>query len=219
MGKGAWRRVGGLVAPSPLLKLILQHPLGGRHPLGPGFGLGGGVQGPAGGLEDGLHDVVGVFAVGHGDVQGHAAVHRHGPPELLHQLGVQGAGPPGGYFTSRWRKGRLLRSTVTWARASSMGTRASPIAAAARPGLQGLPEGVAQADADVLHGVVLVHFQVALGLDRQVEVAVGREEGQHVVQERDAGGDGGLAPAVQFQFQFHLRLFGAAVNLAQRRHG
>ena len=42
--------------------------------------------------------------------------------------------------------------------------------------LQGLPEGVPQADADILHGVVLVHFQVPAGLDLQVEIAVGREE-------------------------------------------
>ena len=42
----------------------------------------------AGGLEDRLQDVVGVLAVGHGDVERHAAVDADGPPELLEQLRV-----------------------------------------------------------------------------------------------------------------------------------
>ena len=73
---------------------------------------------------------------------------------------------------------------------------------------------MAQADADVLDGVVLVHLQVAGGLELQVEVAVGREQVQHVVQEGDAGIDLDAAAAVQFQFQVDLGFPGFAVDFA-----
>ncbi len=60
---------------------------------------------------------------------------------------------------------------------------------------------LAEHDADILGGVVEIDMQVALGLHRQVEQPVPGESGQHVVEEADAGGDVGLAGAVQRQGQ------------------
>ena len=47
--------------------------------------------------------------------------------------------------------------------------------------------GFAEDDADVFHGVVLVHIQIAGGFQLQVEPAVPGEQLQHVVEEPDAG--------------------------------
>ena len=50
-------------------------------------------------------------------------------------------------------------------------------------------EGLAQRDAHVFHGVVLIDIEVALAGEREVEAAVAREQLQHVVEEADACGD------------------------------
>ena len=52
-------------------------------------------------------------------------------------------------------------------------------------------------DADILHRVVLVDMEVALGVDRQVDQAVAGDLVQHVVEEADAGLDPALAGAVE----------------------
>ena len=75
------------------------------------------------------------------------------------------------------------------------------VAADARLVAQGLAQGLAEADADVLDRVVLVDVQVALGVDRQIDRRVLGQQRQHVVEEADAGGDLGLPDAVEVQFQ------------------
>ena len=50
-------------------------------------------------------------------------------------------------------------------------------------------EQLAQHDADVFDGVVLVHVEIAFGVQLQVEAAMLGEQLQHVVEEADAGGD------------------------------
>ena len=67
-------------------------------------------------------------------------------------------------------------------------------------------------DADVLDGVVLIDVQVALGLQRQVEAAVPREQLQHVVEEADAGADVVAALAVDRQRAADVGLLGAPVE-------
>src|SRR5262249_4007040 len=59
---------------------------------------------------------------------------------------------------------------------------------------------------------MLVHVQVAGGLDRQVEHAVPREQLQHVVQKSDAGADGVDPFPVDVEFQCDLRFGGPAVD-------
>ena len=59
----------------------------------------------------------------------------------------------------------------------------------AAPVAQRLGEQLTQHDAGVFDGVVLVHVEVARGLERQVEAAVLGEQLQHVIEEADAGRD------------------------------
>ena len=51
----------------------------------------------------------------------------------------------------------------------------------------GLGEGLAEDDADVLHGVVGVHLQVPLGLDAEVDQPVVGHLGEHVLKKRQPG--------------------------------
>ncbi len=62
-----------------------------------------------------------------------------------------------------------------------------------------LREQLPEHDADVFHGVVLVHVQIAVGVQLQIEAAVLGEQLQHVVEEADAGGD--LVAAAAFDLQ------------------
>ena len=55
--------------------------------------------------------------------------------------------------------------------------------------------------------------------DGQVDEAVPGEQRQHVVEEADAGGDLGLAGAVEVEGQLDLRLAGFAVDTCGRERG
>ena len=81
-----------------------------------------------------------------------------------------------------------------------------------------LAERLPEANAHVLHGVVLVHLQVAAGGDGQVEGGVFGQQGQHVVEKADAGGDPRLADAVQQQFQFDVGFRRLAVDAGSSGH-
>jgi hypothetical protein len=61
-------------------------------------------------------------------------------------------------------------------------------------------------------GVVRVDLEVALGLHREVEGTVARELVEHVVEERDAGGEARLAAAVEVERHEDLGLLGVALD-------
>jgi hypothetical protein len=75
--------------------------------------------------------------------------------------------------------------------------------------LHRLPQG----DADVLDGVVRIDVQVALRLDVEVEHAVAPHLVEHVIEERDAGGEPGAPGAVQIDAHGDLRLRGVPGDL------
>ena len=61
----------------------------------------------------------------------------------------------------------------------------------------GLGYRLAQGNADILHRVVVIDVQVALGLDLQIHHPVTRDLVQHVLQKRHAGIKFGLPGAIQ----------------------
>ncbi len=99
-----------------------------------------------------------------------------------------------------------------WARA---------VAADAGAVAQRLGEALAQHDAGILGGVVIVDVQVALGAQGDVDQAVAAQLLQHVVEEADAGLDVVLAGAVEIDGGGDARLLGGArhVGAAVRRPG
>jgi hypothetical protein len=62
-------------------------------------------------------------------------------------------------------------------------------------------EGLAQSQTAVLHGVVRVHFQVAVAPQRQVQHRVPGEQRQHVIEKRDPGLDGRATAPVDLQLE------------------
>ena len=70
---------------------------------------------------------------------------------------------------------------------------------------QRLAQRLPQANAHVLHRVMLVHLQVAGGLDGQIHGGVLGQQRQHVVEKADAGGDLRFADAVERQFATRSR--------------
>ena len=52
---------------------------------------------------------------------------------------------------------------------------------------QGSIEGLAQSDADIFDGVVLIDVEIAVALQFKIEAAVMREQFQHVIEEANAG--------------------------------
>ena len=58
-------------------------------------------------------------------------------------------------------------------------------------------QGLTHDDSDILHRVVFVDIDVALGLDRQIEESMFRHQLQHMVEEPDACVDLPLATAIQ----------------------
>ena len=75
-----------------------------------------------------------------------------------------------------------------------------------------LRQRLAEHDAGVLGGVVVVDVQVALGAQRDVDQAVARELLQHVVEKADAGRDVVLAGAVELDGGGDPGLLGVAFD-------
>ena len=69
---------------------------------------------------------------------------------------------------------------------------------------EGLEDGLAEGDAGVFDGVVLVDVEVALDGEGEIEAAVAGKELEHVIEEADAGGDllGALAVKVEGESDF-----------------
>ena len=61
---------------------------------------------------------------------------------------------------------------------------------------QRLRKGLADGDADILHGVMAVDVQVTGGFDVQIEAAMTGDLIEHVVEETDTGVELALARAV-----------------------
>ena len=71
---------------------------------------------------------------------------------------------------------------------------------------------LAERDADVLGGVVVVDMQVALGLDGQVDARMARQQIEHVVEEADAGRNRRCAGAVEIDRDLDVGFLGGALD-------
>ena len=71
---------------------------------------------------------------------------------------------------------------------------------------------LAERDADVFGGVVMIDVQVALGLDRDVDARVPRQQIEHVVEEADAGRDRRTPLPVEIDFDLDVGFLGLALH-------
>lgn len=83
-----------------------------------------------------------------------------------------------------------------------------------------LGEGLTEHDADVLHGVVRIDLEIALGIDGEVQHAVAGHLLKHVLEKRQAGRKLGLPATVEVQANGDLGLAGIAFDTdGSRAHG
>src|SRR5690606_10586466 len=89
------------------------------------------------------------------------------------------------------------------------------MAVAAHAGLiaHGGGKGLAQRDADIFHGVVVVDVDVTVAMDVEVDQAMAGDLVQHVVQEGDTGVDTLTAGAVKIDGYPNTGLLGVAGNV------
>ena len=73
-------------------------------------------------------------------------------------------------------------------------------------------DGVAERDADVLHRVMGVHVEVALGGDREIEAPVPGDQLEHVVEESDARPHVVAAPAIEVERETDVCLGGLPID-------
>jgi hypothetical protein len=170
----------------------------------------GAAHGSCKGLENGL-DLVVVGAPVHGlYVHVGACAARKAFKEIRHQLGLQIADQPGAHFGFHGEGGPAAQVDGCNGQGLVHGHQKVTGAQNAALVAQRAVEGLAQRNAHVLDGVVLVHVQVTVAFQFQIEGAVAREQLQHVIEEADAGGDFVLAAAFNRQVDGDARLGGVA---------
>src|SRR5947207_3412240 len=211
----------GVFAPAPYLVTPGRNALAAELAFGRGHLAGraridrdSGAQRPGEPLEARLGDVMIVAAIQRLDVQRHPGMDRKGLKPFAHQLGVEGAdlvaaerGVEHQEGPSRYVDGdagqRLVHRHVH-----------VRIARDALHVAERLLDRLAERDANVLGGVVVVDMQIALGLHRNVDTRVPRQEIEHVVEEADAGRDVGDALAVEIDRDLDVGLLGGALDRA-----
>src|SRR5256885_2904495 len=164
------------------------------------------------GFEDRLRDVVEVVAVVHRDVERELGVERECAEELLQEIEIEVGDaracdrhledeerPP--RHVHRRRDERLVHRDERGPEPHD-----PPLVA------EGLVDRLAQHDADVLDGMVLVDLDVTLRLDGEVHETVLRPGLQHVAEERDRRLHLRGAGAVEVELERDLRLLRLAFD-------
>src|SRR5262249_3463719 len=80
------------------------------------------------------------------------------------------------------------------------------------------PERLAQRDAHVFRRMVIVDMGIAHCLYREIEPAVLRERGQHMIQKSDAGRDAAGAGSVQIDIDDDLCLLSISLHTLLSSH-
>ena len=75
-----------------------------------------------------------------------------------------------------------------------------------------LPHRLAERDADILGGVVIVDMEVALRLHGEIDARMAGQQVQHMIEEADPGGDIGRAGAVKIHRNLDIGFLGLALD-------
>jgi len=78
-------------------------------------------------------------------------------------------------------------------------------------------EGLSERDTAILDGVVRVHGQIAVTFQLEINHGVLGKQREHVVEERDAGFDGGFAFAIEVELDGYFRFQRVALDFGAAR--
>src|SRR5690606_27630082 len=180
----------------------------------------GHAQGATEGLEHGLDLVVGVDATQVVDVQGHQGMVDEALEELLEQVHIEAADDCAGIGHVHLQAGTAGEVQRHARQRLVHGDVGVPVAAQPLLVAHGLGKGLAQGDADIFHGVVVVDVEVAATFDMHVDQAVPGYLVQHVLEEGNADIEVRLAGTVQVDFHFDLGFRRVALDTRPAlRHG
>ena len=174
------------------------------------------AQGARKGLEDGL-DLVMVRAAVHGlDVNVGAGAAGEAFEEVGDQFGLQVADQARANLGVNGEGGAAAQ--VDGGDGEGFVHRHEEVSGAQNAALvaECAVECLAERDADVFDGVMLIDIEIAVALEFEIECAVAREQLQHVIEEANAGGDFVLAAAFDGEPDGDARFCGVALDDAQR---
>jgi len=146
------------------------------------------------------------------DVQRDGRLAHEGEEELLHKLGIERAHLLRGQGRVKAEAGPAAEVYGHKREHLVHGQEALAVAPHAPLIAQGGAQRLPQRDADVLHGMVVVHLRIARAAHAQVKAGMGGKEGEHVVQKAAAGADVALSRAVEVQGEGNVGLGGFALD-------
>ena len=126
-------------------------------------------------------------------------VDGEGAEELMGQLGIIGADLVAGRWDIPLQKGAVAEINDHMGQGFLHGDEGGAITPNALLVADGLAEGLSEADADILHGMVPVHLEVAPGFYLKINKAVTCKEVEHVLEKRNTDGSGVIAGAVNVE--------------------
>src|SRR5574343_18084 len=191
--------------------LAIQRPLGRRGNAGHArIWRNGHAQGAAKGLENRFRLVVGIFTPQVIDVQGHAGVVNQALEKFAEQIDIKGTDHGAGEINVVF-KPRPTGKVDDNARQSFIERDvAVPVAGQALLVPPGLGKRLTKGDTEVFDGVMGVDMQIAMSNDIEVDEAMAGNLVQHVVEERNTGGELALAGAIKVETHGNLRFEGIA---------
>ena len=171
---------------------------------------GGLVDGAGESLEEGSGHVVAGASVEHLGVEVGGGVDGEGAQEFLDELegeSVDGLDVGGGAVFEERAAAEVDDGA---AEGFIHGDVSAAVADEAAFFSEGLGEALSEDDAGIFDGVMEIDVDIALGGDLEIEEAVTGEEGEHVVEEGDAGGDFRLTGAVDGEIDGDISFGGLA---------
>ena len=221
--------------PLCVFKTALQFPLGAGELAGDaGVVAARGVHGAGEGFEERLDDVVRFVAVEEFKVEIAAGFVGEALKEFAREAEAEDAGQILRFFgVGNFLLGELIQAAPDEVGASAeihdaagetfvhrdvgfageriLRMKAVAVAADAALVAERGGDGLAERDATVFDGVVRVHFQVAIAAQIQIHCGVLGEEGEHVIEEREARLDLGFAFAVEVEADGNPGFEGVAI--------
>ena len=83
---------------------------------------------------------------------------------------------------------------------------------------EGFGEGLSEGNSGVFDGVMKVDFDIAVCFDGEIGEAVFSEQGEHVVQKRDSGGDLGVARPIDLEGEGDAGFCGVTLDFSGSGH-
>lgn len=178
----------------------------------------GSAEGAGSGFEAGFGDVVAVASIVLDDMEVNEGVGGEGLPEIIDELRIELADFFSGEFEIADVPGAAAEIDGDGDEGLFHGEGETAVTDDALFIAPSFDECLAESDADIFDGVVLIDLKISVCLDCEVNEAVTGEEGEHVIEEADACVDLRGPGAVQIEAEFNRGFGGLSADGGGARH-